>query len=458
MQDIKIPSLYEYIRAEFEFNKKKTFKENKHYKVLCNALEDVLLGRKKDLIINIPPRIGKSEIVCKQFISWGLSIYPDSNFIYTSYSIALAREHSEATRDIVQSSFYNSMFPHVALKKDSKTKNHWKTTAGGAFYASGTTGSITGFGAGTTRDGFGGAFIIDDPLKADEAHSQVKREAVIRWFQNTVGSRLNKPETPIIIIMQRLHEEDLVGWLLEGNDGREWDHINIPALSPEGKPEFPHIYPMEVLKREEKNNPYNFASQFLQSPTVYGGAIFKKEWWRYYKTDVFRLDWGIITVDTAQKKGEHNDYTVFQCWGYIKGGAYLIDHRRFKAECPDLKMLLWNFYRGVKDKVHIRRVLIEDKVSGTGLIQEIDRDRDIPIPIEAVPRIKDKVTRAYDVAGYVSAGLVFLPEDMVQKDEFLNEFTSFTPTMTHRHDDQVDATCDALMYIFTHAGKGKLIQ
>ena len=453
-----IPSLYNYIQAEFQYNKKTNFIKNPHYEVLCNTLEDVLLGRLQNLIITIPPRTGKSEIICKQFISWSMAIYPDSSFIYTSYSILLAREHSEQTRDIIQSDFYNSLFPHVKLKKDKKTKNHWKTTAGGAFYASGTTGSITGFGVGTTRDGFGGAFIIDDPLKADEAHSQVKREAVIRWYQNTVGTRLNKPSTPIIVIMQRLHEQDLVGWLLEGNDGREWTHINVPAVDKLGNPNFPEKYDLRALKREEENNAYNYASQFLQSPTIFGGSIFKEEWWRFYESGRFGFDWGIITVDTAQKTGEHNDYTVFQCWGYVEGGAYLIDHRRFKAESPDLKVLLWNFFRAVKDKVHIRKVLIEDKVSGTGLIQEITRDREIPIPLEAVPRIKDKITRAYDVAGYVSAGLVFIPRDLHKKKDYINEFTSFTPTLTHRHDDQVDATCDALMYIFTHAGKGKIVQ
>ena len=442
----KFPSLYEYAQLEYKLNRRQYFQKSKHYELICDKLEKVFLGKIDNLIITVPPRSGKSDILALQFPSWAFSLFPDSEFIYTGYSARLVIQFSHQTRDIMQSSFYKSMFPHVSIKSDSKARDNWRTTAGGCFYAVGIGGTTTGKGAGKRRDGFGGAIIIDDPLNAKEYASEVIRENVLEWFKSTLVTRKNNPKTPMILIMQRLHEEDLAGWLLEGNDGRNWEHVNIPAIK-DGKSFCEKIYPIEDLLRERQYNPYNFSAQFMQEPSPADGAIFKAEWWRYYD-ELPKLDFGVISVDTAQKTKEHNDYTVFQCWGYADNKAYLVDQVRIKIEVPDLKPTFMNFYNKCKEIVHIQITLIEDKVSGTGLIQSLRRDSDSRINIRAIQRHIDKVTRALDIVPKVASGCIYIPRSAPYIEAFVLEFSRFTPAMTHKHDDQIDAAGDGLTYIF----------
>lgn len=137
-------------------------------------------------------------------------------------------------------------------------------------------GTITGFGAGKERAGFGGAILIDDPHKADEARSEVMRQNVIDWFQNTVESRKNSPEnTPIIVIMQRLHENDLAGWLLNGGNGEEWELLCLPAIQKDGSALWPEKHSIEQLRQMEQAAPYMFAGQYMQRPAPLDGGVFK---------------------------------------------------------------------------------------------------------------------------------------------------------------------------------------
>lgn len=170
----------------------------RHHALICDALERVFNGETKRLIINIPPRYSKTEIAVVNFIAWAMGRVPDCEFIHASYSATLAVNNSVQIRNLVQHEEYRAIFPDLALASESS--HHWKTTAGGVMYATGTGGTITGFGAGKHRDGFGGCIIIDDPHKADEARSEVRRQNVIDWFQNTLESRKNSPETPLSLI------------------------------------------------------------------------------------------------------------------------------------------------------------------------------------------------------------------------------------------------------------------
>ena len=266
-----------FTRAMFPARRGGEFKENWHQEVVCNALERVVIGRSTRLIVNVPPRSGKTELAVVNFIAWCMGLFPDSEFIHASYSKRLATANTYAVRALMQTEQYQAVFPATALQDDSRAKDEFRTAQGGIVYATGADGTITGYGAGKMRDGFGGAIVIDDPHKAGEATSAVMRANVIDWFQTTMESRKNSRNTPIILIMQRLHEDDLSGFLLGGGNGESWDHICIPALDDEGKSYWPDQVPVDDLRRQEAANPYVFAGQQLQRPAPKGGGMFPVE-------------------------------------------------------------------------------------------------------------------------------------------------------------------------------------
>lgn len=290
------------------------------------------------------------------------------------------------------------------------------------------------------RDTFGGAIIIDDPHKASEANSDTMRQNVIDWFQTTMESRKNSPDTPIIIIMQRLHEEDLSGFLLDGGNGEHWHHIVIPALDDNDESFWPDQFKTEDLHRQRASNSYVFSGQMMQRPSPAGGGVFKDEWWRYY-TQEPAFEYRVIYADTAMKTGQENDYSVFQCWGKSKDGkAYMIDQVRGKWEAPQLRqqaIAFWSKHKANSNGV-LRQMKVEDKVSGTGLIQQLKQEG---IPIVGIQRDKDKVTRGYDAAPMVESGNVYLPESAPFISDFMHEVSNFP---VGKHDDQVDPMMDAV--------------
>ena len=272
MSDLRV-----FTRAMFPARRGGEFKANWHQDVICNALERVVIGRTTRLIINVPPRSGKTELAVVNFIAWCMGLFPDSEFIHASYSKRLATANTYAVRALMQTEQYQTVFPATALQDDSRAKDEFRTAQGGIVYATGADGTITGYGAGKMRDGFGGAIVIDDPHKAGEATSAVMRANVIDWFQTTMESRKNSRNTPIILIMQRLHEDDLSGFLLGGGNGESWDHICIPALDDDDNSYWPEQVPVADLKRQEAANPYVFAGQQMQRPAPKGGGMFPVE-------------------------------------------------------------------------------------------------------------------------------------------------------------------------------------
>ena len=415
--------------------------ENWHQETICDELEKVYLGLVTRLIINMPPRSGKTEYAVKNFMAWSMGLSPDAEFIHASYSKRLATANAYDARAIMQHEAYAELFPWLKLQDDSKAKDEFRTTDGGIIYATGAEGTITGYGAGKMRDGFGGALIIDDPHKANEATSDLMRQNVIDWYQNTIESRLNRPETPIIIIMQRLHEEDLSGWLLKGGSGEDWRHVVIPARDETGHSFWPAKFPDDMLARLERTSSYVFAGQYMQSPAPIGGGIFKEDWWRYLEVPPITRH-RMIYADTAQKTKEQNDYSVFQCWGQtIDGQIVMLDMVRGKWEAPELETqarAFWNKHKAVENMGSLRAFKVEDKVSGTGLIQKLKREG---IPILPIVRNIDKVTRAMDAAPYVESGNVILMRNLAQLSDFLAEASVF-PNGTH--DDMIDTAMSAI--------------
>lgn len=268
-------------RFFFKQNEGRSFNVGEHHRRIAEALDKVYRGETRRLIINLPPRYSKTEMAVKTFIAKGLAINPASKYIHLSYSSYLALDNSESAKGIVQSDWYKSLFPNVEIKKDSKSKQKWYTTAGGGVYATSSAGQVTGFGAGivreetedfdieTSQSTFGGAIIIDDPLKPEDASSAVIRDKVNYRFETTIRSRVNDRNTPIIIIMQRLHKQDLCGYLME-LEPTEWEVLSFPALSIDENGNEVALYPfkhsVEELHKIRTANRFVFETQYQQNP------------------------------------------------------------------------------------------------------------------------------------------------------------------------------------------------
>lgn len=270
-----------FTRHFFRYNNDKKFVVGEHHRLICEKLNEVLEGKCTRLIINISPRYGKTELAVKNFIAMGLAINPKAKFIHLSYSGTLAVDNSVSIKDIVNSEEYMRLFPETKVKYGSDTKSRWDTESGGGVYATSTLGQITGFGAGLVEDEsnegmFGGAIVIDDPIKPEDAFSEVEREKVNRRFETTIRNRLNSRNTPIIIIMQRLHEHDLCGYLQE-IEPDTWEVLSLPVINyDEGEPKalWPFKHTLEELEKIRNANSMVFETQYMQNPTPLEGLMY----------------------------------------------------------------------------------------------------------------------------------------------------------------------------------------
>jgi predicted phage terminase large subunit-like protein len=426
----------------FEARKGAKLKRNWHQDKICEALERIVIGDITRLIINIPPRSGKTELAVINWIAWCMGNFPESEFIHASYSKRLATNNTYNARAVMQHERYAEIFGAPVFMGDSNAKDEFRTKQGGVVYATGADGTITGYGAGGMGDRFKGAIVIDDPHKAGEGNSDKMRQNVIDWFSTTMESRKNRPDTPIVLIMQRLHEEDLSGYLLNGGNGEDWHHINIPAITKKDESFWEEQFPIEDLRRMEAANAYRFAGQYMQRPAPIGGGIFRDEWWQFYRA-IPKIKYRVIYADTAQKTKEQNDYSVFQCWGKGDDGKiYLLDMIRGKWEAPQLLTMAEAFWNKQKAEPRVtgtlRKLKIEDKSSGTGLIQQLEQKG---VPVEGIPRAIDKVSRAYDTAPQIQVGNVMLPESAPYVSDILAESSGFPNAA---HDDTLDPMMDAV--------------
>lgn len=324
------------------------FVTGEHHRKICDVLDRVLRGELTRVIINMPPRYSKTELCIKNFITAGLAINPAAKFIHLSYSDDLAHDNSEEVRDLIKDPEFTSIFPYVQVKKDSDAKKKWYTTEGGGVYATSAAGQVTGFGAGAVDEEnledeintlitqyditkFSGAILIDDPIKPEDANSDTVRERVNNRFDSTVRSRVNSRNTPIIIIMQRLHPEDLCGYLLEQegniNDGGEWFVLSLPALSFDENGNEVALWEfkqtVEELKKLRKINESVFDSQYQQDPTPREGLLFPKQELQFEdfsRLDLSQCEYSILQADPADKG---NDFA--SALGKLINGKIYID-------------------------------------------------------------------------------------------------------------------------------------
>lgn len=417
---------------------------SKHLRMLCNTLEQVSKGSIKRLIVTMPPRHGKSEVVSKKYPAWHLGRWPNDEIILASYSIDLSRSFSRIARETLQGA--QSVFG-VRLDPNHSTAESWGLQGKrGGLVAAGVGGSITGKGAKIA--------IIDDPIKnAEEANSEVIRQKVWEWYQSTLYTRLT-PDGRIVIVMTRWHEDDLVGRLLEKeaqeiaegtHTGDKWQVINLPAIAEsndilgrtEGEPLWPdygfNLERLEQIKRDVGS--YVFNALYQQRPSAQEGSMFKRQWWKYYDSVPASFDEMMQSWDMSFKGSDGSDFVVGQVWGRIGANKYLIDQIRGRMDITETI----NHIQRLTIKYPLARLkLIEDKANGPAVISLL---KNSIAGLVAVNPDGGKVARASAILPDLEAGNIYLPRNVGWIDEFLHEASAFP---RGAHDDQVDAMTQAI--------------
>lgn len=461
---IDLPSLRQYHLAKGQYlGARRT--ETRAHRRLLGEIADWYLGRlaggARNLAVNVPPRFGKTAVAC-DMIEYTLGVWPDAEFIYTAYSADLAVEQVRKIKETLDSDWYRAIFPWMRVTEGQQ--KYFRTAQGGSVYGAGMAGSITGFGAGKkNREGFGGAIVIDDPMKADQARSETTRKHLRDWYTGTLLSRRNARATPILLIAQRLHPQDLAGYI-ETKFAKRWRFVKMPLIEP-GSTEtiWPEVYDYDEALELKEVDPFAFHAQYQQEPTYPGGALLKTAWWRHWRDrdDVERrCDCKIITADTAYGAGEANDYSVFQCWGFEGARRmYLLDQIRGRWGYEELlpaAIAFWDKHQGDDADgaaLPATRLYIENKASGQSLVQQHDlfRERGVnAFPWNARDfGPTDKVGRVKETVPLVFSGDVVLPEPAAEPwvEDFIAECGAFAEDMSHGHDDQVDALTMAALFL-----------
>lgn len=423
---------------------------NWHMDAICDHLQAMATGGipSNRLLINVPPGMSKSTLVGIMYSAWlwGPKGEPWHRYVGVAHEQGLAVRDNRLTRELINSAWFQRLWP-ITMQSDQNEKLFFENSHHG-FRQACAMASITGRRGHTIG--------IDDPLSVEKAHSDVERNKAIRIMAETIPLRLVNPETSaIIMVMQRLHEKDPAGYVLA--EGLGYEHLCLPMefdparksvtclgiadpRTDAGELLFPARFPQSVIDRDKKAlGAYGWAGQMQQLPAPRGGAIFKDEWWRPYFSPPL-MEYRAIYVDTAQKTGQDNDYSVLQAWGKTKEGkAYLLDQIRGKWEAPELLVHARAFFAKHKPgPVPLRAIKIEDKVSGTGLIQTLRREG---IPVMGIQRTRDKISRAHDVAPHIESGNVYVPQDAPWLSDFLAEASTFP---YGSNDDQMDPMMDAI--------------
>jgi predicted phage terminase large subunit-like protein len=484
-----------FTRFFFKSRQNIKFKVNWHHALIADKIEGVINGSIKNLVVTVPPGSSKTETAVINFIARGLALNPRCRFLHLSGSDALASLNSATARDIVRSDEYQKLWP-LKIAEDADSKKRWNVEIdgqiAGGVYATALGGQIVGFRAGHMAPGFQGAIVIDDPLKPEDAFSKKKVDDANRKLLTTVKSRKANPETPMVIIMQRIAENDPVGFIQKGNLDLDFDFVVIPALitkeyvnalapryqaliepseaDDKGRMSYwPYKEPLtQLLKMESgggsdqtgaKISRHVFNSQYNQAPIALGGNIIKSHYFIRYK-ELPTIKYRHVFADTAQKTKEANDYSVFEEWGMGDDNKiYLLDMLRGKWEAPDLQknaIAFWAKCKGRETQKYgsIRKLKVEDKSSGTGLVQTL-KVYPYNIPVEAIERDKDKLTRVMDGLPYLECGQVCIPEDARFTSDFVAECESFSPDMSHEFDDQIDPMLDAIVDMLSTGNKMK---
>ncbi|MFN3890736.1 MAG: phage terminase large subunit [Beijerinckiaceae bacterium] len=413
---------------------------------ICQQLLDALEGRSRRVIVNMPPRTLKSTIVNVAFVAWVMGRNPAARFICASYSEELARTFSRDFRRLVEHPLYQAIFPNMRIDKRKNTEGEIATTANGYRIATSVGGTLTGRGA--------DYLIVDDPLNAIDAHSLSERTRVQEWFTQSLITRLDDQRGgAIVVVMQRLHEDDLSGYLLRTSG---WTHLKLGVRNgPEervfalttGKRKIwmphedllPGYLPRSVQHEIQRGmNEAAFHAQFMQEPRPATGNVIRTAWLerRSAPPPRDRIVAYLHSWDVATKTTEKHDWTVMTHWAVTRDNTYyLLDVVRVRLEFPDLLRLAES--RLASDRPNY--VLVEDAGNGASLIQVLSKN--LRVTVVAIRPDRDKLTRLVRVSPVLERGGVVLPESAPWTEAYIQELTSFP---NGRFDDQVDSTTQAL--------------
>jgi predicted phage terminase large subunit-like protein len=443
-------------RCFYELNPTTKYLSKPYLEFVASTLEACRRGEVKRAIFNQPPRSMKSLCVSVAYVAFILGHDPSAKIICASYAQDLSNKHAIDCRRIMGSAWYQELFPYTRLSPERQAVQEFMTTRQGFRLSTSVGGVLTGRGA--------DIIIIDDPLKPDDALSDSQRKLANDWFDHTLYSRLNDKRTGcIIVVMQRLHEDDLVGHILRQES---WKLIRFPAIAEEdeshvfqtpygtgrferraGEALHPEREPLEVLNHlRETQGEYNFSGQYQQSPAPLGGGMVKTNWFKVYaaKDRPRAFDLVLQSWDTANKPTELNDFSACTTWGVVGNQVYLLHVYRKRLGYPELK-------RAVREQAAVfgaKSILIEDRASGTQLIQEL--------VYEGMHEIKkyepkmDKTMRMHSVTATIENGFVHIPENADGIAEYLHEMATFP---RGKYDDLADSTSQALDWIKNHLGK-----
>lgn len=462
-------SLLTFTRKMFYVNNRSEFKVGPHHVEICQVLEKCFRGEIKNLMINIAPRYGKSELVSRMFIAWCFGINPACRFLHLSYSANLTTGNSTSIKDTINNDYFQYAFP-TKIRWNDNSKSHWSTEQGGELYATSTMGQITGFGAGNDKsklnldldpyqkqfnpNGFGGAIVIDDPIKPDEALSDAMREAINLRFETTIRNRVNSRDVPIIIIMQRLHEHDLCGYLLE-KESQNWTVLSIPCIvegeDGEQKALWPHKHTLEELEALRDINSVVFETQYMQNPTPFEGLMYG-----FIRTyELLPIEKGIrkCYVDTADTG---SDFLCAVCYFETKSGMYITDVLYTKkpmeyTEIATAEML-------VKNEVNI--VKIESNNGGRGFCRNVEKNTralqgktSLSMRFISFTQSNNKQTRIYSHSAEVQ-NLIFFPIYWETKwPQFAMAIKGYRKEGRNAHDDAPDVLT-GIVESFTHGQSG----
>lgn len=469
-----------FTRYMFQERERARMTLNWHHYAIARALDDVMMLRIPRLLITLPPGYTKTMFILDA-IARAFGRDPMSRNILLTYNSTLSNNNSQILMDTMELPDYQSMWP-VRLRSDVAAKRKWNTRHGGGVVASGVGGTITGFRAGRiNQQAFTGGVWIDDPLKPADANSRLERDKVNSKMTNTIRSRLMLSSTPIVMVMQRLHDNDPAGHVLRGGTGDEWTHLNIPAKMepqhlkrtkryarkyPYGKPlVYPDLFrtgytwPLRVDKAEHKKirkgDPFTCDAQYDQEPSVIEGRFIKGRWLHYYNElpDLRGFKRVVAVADTALEKKSSNDRTVWMVFAqHTNGHAYLLDYFGTRLEVPETTTYLWKVWERFRDSetTKIPRISafhIEKKASGHGIIQTFNRRGAVVVPIE---RNVDKVSRAIESIPALKVGAILLPAKKTKTRFTRNkqwslmhdEIMAFSAEMDHAFDDFCDALFD----------------
>lgn len=458
-----------YTRHMFKAIHGRKFVMNEHHVALFEAAENILAGNSTRNIFNIAPRYTKTEIMVKMFISYCLALNPAARFIHLSYSDSLALDNSEEIKDIILSDEYQRLFPYVKIKKDSKAKNKWYTTEGGGVLARSAAGQVTGFGAGAVdeeeddldidtfisegpqhKTKFGGAIIIDDPIKPDDADSPTIRDKVNNKFDTTIRNRVNSRRTPIVIIMQRLHSSDLCGYVTE-QDPEEWNVLSMPVIKPNGEALWPFKHTIEELKKLRKLNEFVFDTQYMQDPKPKEGLLFPKEELKRYDSKDLKLaavDGKLGFVDVADKGTDSHSVPI----GYLIGRKIYIHDVLYTTEGTDTNV---DLTAKLINKHKPEFVRIESNFGGSMYRQLLIEKVDASVGLLAIHAITNKHSRITTLAGFIKEFCYFRTDYEHGSDyyKFIKNLTEYLKNGKNEHDDAPDSLqglCAMIKAFYAH--------